>query len=135
MATALVTGATSGIGRAIALSLAAASYRTHALGRNRTALEELRAVPNMVPLACDLADREAVAALIDGLEIDVLINNAGIVPPIAPFAEMDEGNIDATVEVNLSAVLHLTRAIVPGMIARGRGDVIFTGSTAALVAP
>ncbi|MFT4151947.1 MAG: SDR family NAD(P)-dependent oxidoreductase [Paracoccaceae bacterium] len=130
MATALVTGATSGIGRAVALALAGAGYRTHALGRNLAALEDLRAVPNIVPLACDLTDREAVAALVEGLEIDVLVNNAGIVPPVVPFAEMAEGDLDAVIEVNLSAVLHLTRAVVPGMIARGRGDVIFTGSTA-----
>lgn len=131
MTTALVTGATSGIGRAIALALAAAGYRTHALGRNVAALDELRTVPNIIPLAADLADREAIAALIDGLEIDVLVNNAGVVPPVAPFAETPEAEIDATIEVNLSAVLHLTHAIVPGMIARGRGDIIFTGSTAA----
>ena len=131
MTTALVTGATSGIGRAIALALAAAGYRTHALGRNMQALDDLRGVANIIPLSADLADREAMAALIDGLEIDVLINNAGVVPPVAPFSETPEAEIDATIEVNLSAALHLTHAIVPGMIARGRGDVIFTGSTAA----
>lgn len=131
MATALVTGATSGIGRAVALALAAAGYRTHALGRNLAALKELGAVPGIVPLAADLADREAVAAVIDGLEIDVLVNNAGIVPPVGTFDAMAESDIDAVVGINLSAVLHLTRAVVPGMIVRGRGDVIFTGSTSA----
>ncbi len=131
MATALVTGATSGIGKAIALALAGAGWRTHALGRNRAALEELRNVPNIVPIAADLADREAVAALVEGLEIDLLINNAGIMPPVAPFVDLAESDIDSALEVNLSSVLHLTHAVLPGMVARRRGDVIFTTSTAA----
>lgn len=131
MATAFVTGATSGIGRAIALALAEAGYRTYALGRNRAALEELRAIPNIVPLHADLTDREATGALVEGMEIDILVNNAGVVPPVATFVDTAEAEIDTAIEVNLSAVLHLTHAVVPGMIARGRGDVIFTGSTAA----
>jgi 3-hydroxy acid dehydrogenase/malonic semialdehyde reductase len=130
MTNALVTGATSGIGRAIALALAAAGYKTYALGRNTAALGDLGNLPNIIPLAADLADREAVGALVEGLEIDILINNAGVVPQVCGFAETDAAEIDATIEVNLSAALHLTHALLPGMLARRRGDLIFTGSTA-----
>ncbi|MGE3290896.1 MAG: SDR family oxidoreductase [Geminicoccaceae bacterium] len=132
MTTALITGATSGIGRAMTLALSEAGYEVYAVGRSKVALAELRATrPGITPLAVDVTDREALEAVVTGLHIDVLINNAGIMPPLGNFAEMRISDIDATLEVNLSAAIILTRLVVPQMCERGSGHILFTGSSAA----
>lgn len=129
--TAFVTGATSGIGRAIALELAQAGYEVHAAGRNRAALDELRATSaGIVPIAVDVTDREALEAVVADLAIDVLVNNAGLMPPLGNFADMAMADIDTALEVNLSAVIALTRLVVPQMRRRGSGHILFTGSVA-----
>lgn len=135
--TALVTGATSGIGRAIALALAREGYEVLAVGRNREALDELRALDATIrPIRLDVTDRAAVEAAVRGLDVDVLVNNAGIMPPLGHFADIDVADIDATIGLNLTATLFMTRMIVPRMRARGSGHVVFTGSTAGhLVVP
>lgn len=132
MTTALITGATSGIGQAMALALAEAGYEVYAIGRSEVALEQLRAArPGITPIAVDVTDREALEAVVTGLRIDVLINNAGVMPPLGNFAEMKISDIDATLEVNLSAAIILTRLVVPQMCAREAGHILFTGSSAA----
>ena len=125
---ALVTGATGGIGRAMALALRDAGHPVLALGRNPEALAEL-AGQGVEALSVDLSDAGAVAALAVR-PVEVLVNNAGLMPPPGPFAAMDAAEIGRSLVVNLQATLALTRAILPGMIARGAGDVVFTGSTA-----
>ena len=127
---ALVTGATSGIGHAITLSLIEMGYEVLALGRSETKLAEMQAIPGVHPLAIDLTDREALAGAIEGVEIDVLVNNAGIIPPTVGFAEMEQSDIDTTLEVNLSAAITATHLVVPGMMARKTGHIFFIGSTA-----
>lgn len=132
MVTALVTGASSGIGLAIALELARSGHQVYAIGRNQRALNDLRASHAAItPLALDVTDRETAETMLDGLEIDVLVNNAGVMPPLGNFADMDMADIDTALEVNLSAVIALTRMVVPQMRDRGRGHVLFTGSAAA----
>jgi len=135
--TALVTGATSGIGRAIAIALAKAGYEVLAVGRNRDALDELRALdPSIKPIRLDVKDRAAVEEAVRGLHVDVLVNNAGIMPPLGHFADIDVAAIDAAIDLNLTATLFMTRMIVPQMRERGSGHVVFTGSTAGhLVVP
>ena len=130
MKTALVTGATSGIGRAIALELAQAEYRVIAAGRSQRALAGI-ASDRITPLALDVMDRAAVVAALEGLSIDVLVNNAGMMPPLGNFADADMDDIDRAIGVNLTAVLALTRLVVPQMRQRGSGHVLFTGSAAA----
>ncbi|WP_081853133.1 SDR family oxidoreductase [Bosea sp. 117] len=132
MTTAFITGATSGIGRAMALALSEAGYEVYAIGRSKAALEELRSErPGITPIAVDVTDREAIEAIVSDLHIDVLINNAGIMPPLGNFADMKLSDIDTALEINLSAAILLTRLVVPQMRERQSGHVIFTGSSAA----
>jgi len=126
---AIVTGATSGIGRAIALALHGAGYEVIAFGRQKDALAELQAL-GLKTRAVDLSDRAALAAALDGLTADVLVNNAGMMPRMAPFCDLSDDEIDQAVAVNLGSVLAMTRAVAPGMRARGQGHIFFTGSTA-----
>lgn len=131
MTTAFITGATSGIGRAMALALSEAGYDVYAVGRSRSALEALRAErPGITPLAVDVTDRDAMEAAIADLHIDVLINNAGVMPPLGNFADMKISDIDAALEINLSAAILLTRLVVPQMRERQSGHIVFTGSSA-----
>lgn len=128
----LVTGATSGIGRAIAITLQKAGFAVTATGRNQAALAELTAeAPGIETLSLNLSDRAAVAEALNGRTVDVLINNAGVMPKPGVFDGMDFDAIDQTVEVNLSAVLWLTRLVLPQMRGRKSGHLIFTGSSAA----
>jgi 3-hydroxy acid dehydrogenase / malonic semialdehyde reductase len=130
--TAFITGATSGIGRAMAVSLSQAGYDVYALGRSKSAIEELRAAqPRIMPIAVDVTDRGALEAIVADRHIDVLINNAGMMPPLGSFADMTIPDIDATLQVNLSAAIILTRLVVPQMRDRGSGHILFTGSIAA----
>lgn len=126
---AIITGATSGIGRAIALSLHATGHEVVAFGRRRAALDELQAL-GLQTRSVDLADGGALAGALCGLAPDVLVNNAGMMPRLAPFCDLSEDEIDRAVTVNLSSVLRLTRAVAPRMRARGRGHIFFTSSTA-----
>lgn len=127
--TAVVSGATSGIGRAIALALAAAGHQVIALGRDSQALAELRN-HGLDAIKADVTDRKAVAAVLEDRTIDVLVNNAGMIAPLGNFCDAAESDIDATLELNVSAAMHLTRTVAPGMRLRRRGHIFFTGSTA-----
>lgn len=130
MKQALVTGATGGIGRAITLALRDAGYQVAALGRDPAALQALSREEGVTAVQVDLTDRAALRAALQGLTPDVLVNNAGMMPPLLPFPNMTEADIDRTIATNLTAVLALTRMITPGMRDRGRGHIFFTGSTA-----
>lgn len=127
--TALVTGVTSGIGRATVLELRRLGLGVVAVGRNAAALAELEAECGAVPLQADVRDTKALAGALEGYEIDILVSNAGILSTRAPFQEIDPAEIDAMIDVNLKAPMHLTRLILPGMVARRRGHLIYLGSS------
>jgi 3-hydroxy acid dehydrogenase / malonic semialdehyde reductase len=134
MAQALVTGATSGIGKAIALALHTAGHQVVAVGRDIAALDRLAAA-GMTPVTLDLGQTTGLsgklADALSGLAPDVLVNNAGIVAPPGNFCDMDEGDIHRSIATNLTQALLVTRAVAPGMRARGKGHIFFTGSIAA----
>ena len=130
MATALVTGATSGIGYAIAEALARSGRRVLAVGRQADALARLAEIPNIVPTPLDILDRSALETRLRNEPIDILVNNAGVMPPLSPFDETTIDDIDSAIAVNLTASVFLTRLVAPGMRERQRGHIIFTGSTA-----
>lgn len=133
MPTALITGASRGIGRATALRLAA-SHHIIGLGRSRDDLQSLGAAiaaagGDFTGLEVDLRDRQAIALALDGVACDVLVNNAGVMTR-RPFLELTPDEWHAMVDVNLNAIYHVTRAVLPGMVARGRGHVINVASIA-----
>ncbi|AVH39220.1 SDR family NAD(P)-dependent oxidoreductase [Pseudomonas monteilii] len=127
---ALVTGATSGIGKAIVLALRDAGLQVIAVGRSPEALAELACEPGVTTLQADVRDYRSLAATLEGQAVDVLVNNAGILSTRAAFQDIDEAEIDNMLDINLKAPLHLARQVLPGMVGRGRGHLFFIGSSA-----
>ena len=130
MGQAIVTGATSGIGRAISEALAAEGHRVLAIGRNPVALADLNGIAGITAIAVDLTDPSELTRALKDQEADILVNNAGIVSAPGPFADCDPGSIAMAIAVNVTAQMTLTRLVLPGMVARGRGHIFFTGSVA-----
>ena len=133
MSTALVTGASRGIGRAIAERLAE-RYEIIAVARSAKALENVaRGIEarggRCRPIALDVSDHAAVSSALASLEVDVLVNNAGL-GIMKPIAEMSVDEWRGQVSVNLDGMFYVTRAVLPGMIARQRGYVVNIGSLA-----
>ncbi len=137
----LITGATSGIGRACAEAFATERCRLLLTARRAGLLEDLaghlRADRGIDVLArpLDVRDRDAVRAWVDGLDdgwstVDVLVNNAGLARGLEPLQEGSVDDWEEMVDTNLKGLLYLTRAILPGMVARGSGHVISIGSIA-----
>lgn len=138
--TVLITGATSGIGEGCARKFAAMGSNLILNGRNIEKLnqlkEELTALGvEVLTLPFDVKDRAAMRAAIDSLQgswqqIDVLINNAGLVIGVDKEFEGNLDEWDIVLDTNIKALLSMTRMIVPGMVARGRGHIINIGSIA-----
>lgn len=121
--TALVTGASAGIGAAIVESFRRNGLTVHAVSRNAARLAELEQRTGCIAHVLDISDLKAVEAFLAPLEIDVLVNNAGV-SRAGDIATMDAFGIDEQVDVNLRAALHLIRLTLPGMMARDRGHVV-----------
>ncbi len=134
---ALVTGATSGIGEACARRLHKAGYRVIITGRNAIRLNALKDElgSDVLPLIFDVRDREAAEAAIASLpeewqQIDVLVNNAGLALGLEKEYEGDYHDWDTMIDTNIKGLLYMTRAVVPGMVERGKGHVVNIGSVA-----
>jgi len=126
---AVVTGATSGIGKAIVPTLRARGLTVYAVGRNEEQLAALSAASGAIPVQADVRDTARIAEALAGVEVDILVNNAGILSTRASFQDIEPAEIDAMIDINLKAPLHLTRVILPGMVARKRGHLIYIGSS------
>ena len=130
--TALVTGASSGIGAAVVRKLAANGWQVHALARRAARLEALAGETGCIPHALDIRDGAALERLMAGLAPVLLVNNAGPRPGIPGPATARPAQVARTIDTNVTAVLELTRLTLPGMIARRRGHVVNLGSVAGL---
>ncbi len=136
----LVTGATAGFGAAIARRFAAEGHKIVAAGRRRERLDALAAEfkPGAIdPLVLDVRDRAAVEAAIANLPadfaaIDLLVNNAGLALGLSPAQEADLDDWETMVDTNVKGLMYVTRAVLPGMVARNRGHIVNLGSIAAL---
>jgi short-subunit dehydrogenase len=126
----LLTGASGGIGHAIARGFAARGAQLILTGRRADALSALATELSGQPIVCDLADRQAVARLLAEVgEVDILVANAAH-PATGLLTELDQESIDNMLEVNLRAPVALARGLAPGMIARGSGHMVFISSLA-----
>ena len=130
---AVVTGASKGIGRAIAKRIAD-RYEIIAVARSRDQLESLAreigdAGGSCRPLVTDLADPRSIEESFRGVSAEVLVNNAGIVR-LKKFLELAPAEWDEMMSVNLDAIYHVTRLLLPGMMERGDGHVMMIGSIA-----
>ena len=134
---AIVSGATRGIGRCTARSLAARGATVGLLARSAEELEALAAeVPNAVALPTDVSDREATEQAVSRFEqqaggLELLVANAAVAHT-GPFLEVEPEQIDEMVQVNFVGTLNLVRAGLPAMLDRGRGHVVVVSSGAAL---
>ncbi|KRE71201.1 SDR family oxidoreductase [Arthrobacter sp. Soil762] len=127
--TALVTGASTGMGAAIAERLAKRGLQVHAFARNEERLQELADRTGAIPHAVDLTDTAALTAAVEGLEVDVLVNCAGVSRP-GNILDSSEDDIDELVDVNLRSLLQLTRLVLPGMVERDKGHIVNISSIA-----
>lgn len=138
--TALITGATSGIGRATARILAQNNYQIILCGRREDRLlelqKELSEITKVHTLTFDVRDNEKVTAAIASLpsefsKIDVLVNNAGNAHGMDPIQTGSLADWDAMIDINVKGLLYVSKTIIPQMIERKSGHIINIGSTAA----
>ena len=134
----LVTGASAGIGAAVVRAFVARGDRVIAAARSAeklSALVEELGAENVHALRLDVTDASAHTAAVEALpeewaRIDVFVANAGLARGMGPVWENSVDEIDEMVDTNIKGVLYGIRAVVPGMLARGRGHVVTIGSTA-----
>lgn len=134
---AFVTGATAGFGQAITRRLIHEGWRVIASGRRTERLEALREElgNNLLPLTLDMTDAAALKALPSSLpegwkDVDVLINNAGLALGLDPAQDAEYSDWETMIATNVSGLSTITRALLPGMVARNKGYVLSVGSTA-----
>lgn len=135
--TILVTGATSGFGRALATRLVHDGHRVIATGRRTERLTDLHKTLGdaLFPVTLDMTNRDAIRALPQQLpeawhDVDVLINNAGLALGVEPAQECNPDDWETIIATNISGLTEITRAFLPGMLERQNGYIMSIGSTA-----
>ena len=130
--TALVTGASSGIGEATVKALTQRGVTVHAVARRPDRLEQLAKTTGCTAHVLDLRDTQALYNTLGDIEADILVNNAGIGRGFDGLFKASPEDVDITLETNVQAALHTIKAVVPGMLERKRGHVVNIGSVAGL---
>ncbi|CAN5374916.1 SDR family oxidoreductase [soil metagenome] len=132
-----ITGASAGFGSAIVRRAVADGHRVIATARRLDRLEALATELGsaVLPLELDVQDSAAIAAAVDKLPpdwraIDVLVNNAGLALGLEPAHQVALSDWDQMIKTNVNGVVYCTRAILPGMVERGRGHIVNLGSVA-----
>jgi NAD(P)-dependent dehydrogenase (short-subunit alcohol dehydrogenase family) len=131
---AVVTGAGRGIGREIAIGLAAAGARVALLARTQTQLDEVaetiqKAAGTSIKIAADLSDQQSWRPAVDETvrllgRIDILINNAAVVVPLGPTQTLEPDDVQAALTINVGAAVVLAGLVLPGMLTHGWGRII-----------
>ena len=132
MSRVVVTGATSGIGRAIVRGARRAGHEVLAIGRRADRLAELAAETGCETLAADVRELDTLAAAMDGFSPDVLVNNAGVAHGITGLTDVSAADIQDATAVNIAAPIALTAHVLPGMKQRGTGHIVNIGSIAGI---
>ncbi len=130
--TALVTGASSGIGAAVTRAFCSLGLEVYALARRQDALAELAEETGCIPIVADVNDTDGLDAAVGGRAIDILVNNAGLGRGFDGLAESTANDITRVIDTNVSAVLQVTRIVMPGMVERRRGHIVNLGSIAGI---
>lgn len=133
----LITGATSGFGAAMAHKFVSQGHRVIATGRRKDRLEAFAAELGsaLLPIVMDVTSKASISAALgtlpaDWQALDVLINNAGLALGIEPAQAASLEDWETMIETNCKGLVTMTRLVLPGMVARGRGTIINIGSTA-----
>lgn len=129
--TALVTGASRGIGAAIVEALRAEALEVWAVARSAQRLEALASATGCWALPLDVTDTAALEAALGPLAVDVLVVNAGGISAVKPLHEMGRHELDAMLDLNVKAAMHTIRVLLPGMVARRSGHLFITSSISA----
>ncbi|MGH3587962.1 MAG: SDR family NAD(P)-dependent oxidoreductase [Pseudonocardia sp.] len=134
--TAVVTGASSGIGEATARRLADEGFHVICAARREDRVEALAKEIGGTPVRCDVTDQESVTALAEavGERLDVLVNNAGGAFGSDPVAQADPDDWRRMYDVNVIGLLQVTKTLLPALIASGAGTIVNVGSTAGRIA-
>lgn len=131
--TALVTGASAGIGEATVRALCGLGVTVHAAARRRDRLDALAEATGCLPLELDVRDADAVGRLAM-LSPDIVVNNAGLGRAMGSLVSGTADDIARTVDTNVTGALDVVRSVLPGMIERRRGHIVNVGSVAGLAA-
>lgn len=143
MKTALITGTTSGFGKAFASRLAQLGYNLIITGRREDRLLEVASeirhnyVVEVFTLCFDVRDREACTKAIDSIpdnfkNISLLVNNAGLAAGVSPFDQSDIDDFERMIDTNVKGLLYITKLVVPGMLQRKSGHIVNISSIAGI---